>query len=58
MDPCFVDDIVVPNYIAEVVETVALLEIVAHYQNMAQYVLPSTHLASYMHLRFFPSLNP
>jgi hypothetical protein len=42
MDPCFFDDIVVPDYIAGVVETVALLEIVAHCQIVAQSIFPST----------------
>jgi len=42
MDPCYVDDIVVPNYTVGVVETVALLEIVAYCQTVEQSVLSST----------------
>jgi hypothetical protein len=58
MDPCSVDDIVVPDYSVGVVETMELLEINAHCQNVAQSVLPSTHPASYMHMRLFPSSTP
>jgi hypothetical protein len=58
VDPCFVDDIVVLDYTTGFDETVALLEIVAHWKNMVQSILSSTQPASCMHLRFFPSLTP
>jgi hypothetical protein len=34
MDPCSIDDIVVPDYTMDVAKTVALLGIVAHFQTI------------------------
>jgi hypothetical protein len=56
MDPCL--DTMVYDCTVGVVEIVVLLETVAHYKNVAQSVLPSTHPASCMNLRLFPSLTP